>query len=103
MWQWDAFSLQTLLTITPSYAVAATGSQIKIKVTARSPNGGGSTERAGAVLSGDQGLVSDANGEITFTAPTVPGCYQYKATADRSGRSNAFFLNVVAGFPATLA
>lgn len=103
LWQWDAFSLQTLLTITPSYAVAATGSQIKIKVTARSPNGGGSTERAGAVLSGDQGLVSDANGEITFTAPTVPGCYQYKATADRSGRSNAFFLNVVAGFPATLA
>lgn len=102
LWQWDAFNLYGLLTITPQYAVVAAGSPVSISVTTRSPNGGGSSPFGGAMLSGGGGLTSDANGNIAFTAPSAPGCYQYKAEGSGQGRSNAFYLNVVDGFPATI-
>ena len=102
LWQWDAFNLQSLLTITPQYAVVTAGSPVSLKVTSRSPNGGGTSNFGGARLSGPDGPTSDSNGNIAFNAPSQPGCYQYKAEGSGAGRSNAFYLNVVDSFPATI-
>ncbi|KAF2759619.1 hypothetical protein EJ05DRAFT_509351 [Pseudovirgaria hyperparasitica] len=102
LWQWDAFNLNQLLTIAPQYAVVSVGSTVSITVTGRSPNGGPSSPFQGATLSGGQGLQSGSDGGITFTVPSEPGCYQYKASAGGSGRSNAFYLNVVSQFPSEI-
>lgn len=101
LWLYDAFNMNIGLTITPAYAVTQAGSSIRILVTAQDIGGGSSSPYAGATLSGN-GVRSDANGAVVFTAPTIPGCYQYKATTPGQGRSNAFYLNVVGSFPAII-
>jgi hypothetical protein len=102
-WQWNAFKLTSLLTITPQYEVVAPGDSVTITVLGRDLYGANEPSPiGGATLSGGQGRTSDANGVVTFTAPSLPGCYQYKATGSNMGRSNAYYLNVMGGFPATI-
>jgi hypothetical protein len=49
-------------------------------------NGGSGTPIAGASFNGQ---TSNANGQVTFVAPTTPGTYRFKATRSDSIRSNA--------------
>lgn len=101
LWLYDAFNLQGGLEIEPQWAVASVGASVNIKVLSRDLNGGTAVPFQGATLSGT-GAVSGVDGGVEVVAPGVPGCYVYKARAGRQGRSNAFYLNVVGGFPAVV-
>ena len=61
-------------------------------------NGGPANPISGASFAGQ---TSDANGDVAFTAPSTPGCYQYKAERSSAIRSPALYLAVMEIFLAT--
>lgn len=93
LWAWNAFGVLGFLSVAPDYGVAEAG-QGSVQVTVSSINGFGSgvgTSFQGATIAGQ---TSDSNGVVNIPVPSVPGCYQYKATASNHFRSNAFYLTV---------
>lgn len=91
LWAFDAFNANGFLTVQPDYAVAEAG-QGSVTIQIESASGSGSSiNYGGASIAGQ---VSGSDGMVTIPIPSVPGCYQYKATAQGQIRSNAFYLNV---------
>ena len=96
LWAFNAFNVQSFLSISPEYEVVSAGTKT-VQVTVSGTDGSGSPESpfAGAsIQEGGQG-VSNAQGAISISVPSTPGCYQYKATANSAIRSNAFYLTVL--------
>jgi hypothetical protein len=73
--------------ISPNYAAVAPGSTVSTTVR----DGSSGNAILGASIFG---TTSNAAGLATFTAPTQPGCYLYKATAPNAIRSDNFYLSV---------
>ncbi|CAK1364961.1 unnamed protein product [Cercospora beticola] len=96
LWAFDAFAPNVgALRVFPSIAVVRPGETITVGVTSRNSRNGIDTAAQGATLG--TGSTTDANGNLQLTAPTTPGCYQYKAERNNSIRSNALYLTVLDG------
>jgi len=91
LWAFDAFNKAHFLEVTPGYMAVTPATQVTVTVT----DGSSGQAVSGASINS---VLTDANGKAVFNAPTIPGCYQFKATKSDSIRSNAFYLSVVQGF-----
>lgn len=93
IWGFD-FYKNAILTIVPDYMVVHSGTaSVQVTVLDNDGQGNGNPYK-GAIIRG--GTISDVNGKSTIAVPQVPGCYQYKTTAnDLTARSNAFYLTVL--------
>ncbi|PNS15950.1 hypothetical protein CAC42_4351 [Sphaceloma murrayae] len=92
LWAFDAFTKNAFLSVAPDY-VAARAGQGTITVTVSNTDNGnvvGGASFAGGTSGGD--------GKVTFNVPSVPGCYQYKATRSDAIRSNAVYVAVYDAF-----
>lgn len=72
------------------------GDTVSLTVLAGNPNSGNTVPAQGATLG--TGSTADGSGQITFTAPSMEGCYLYKAESTNAIRSEAFYLSVVNSF-----
>ena len=95
LWAFNAFGVTSFLTITPQFAIVPVGTQtFTVNVQGHDGNGAESPF-AGASVQGGSSGITDANGNIAINVPTLPGCYEYKATGPSAIRSNIFYLSVV--------
>lgn len=88
LWAFDAFNKNYFLRLSIDYAVVKPGDAVSVTVL---------DGMSGQLVSGASfaGKTSGADGSVTFTAPSTPGCYQYKAERSDSIRSPAFYLTVM--------
>ena len=93
LWAFDAFTKNAFLDLSYKYAVVRPGDTVSLTIV--DGNDGRRSPVPGAVFAGQ---TSDANGVVTFAAPAMDGCYQYKATRNDAIRSPAFYLSVVSSF-----
>nr|POE63109.1 hypothetical protein CFP56_04012 [Quercus suber] len=100
LWAFDAFNANAFLALSSEYAVVAPGQSVTLQVLQTDGNGAALSPAAGASFAEQ---TTDANGNVAFTAPTTPGCYQYKATRNGSIRSSAFYLTVANLYDPTFA
>ena len=95
LWAFDAFNANAFLSVAPDYRVVTSDTRT-VQITVTGDDGkGGSAPYGGAAVAGGGIGTSAADGTISITVPTAPGCYQYKATAANALRSNAFYLTVL--------
>jgi hypothetical protein len=92
LWAFDAFNKNYFLKLSSDYAVVRPGDTVSLTILAANPNNGASSPISGAAFAGQ---TSGADGSVAFTAPSTPGCYQYKAKRSDSIRSPAFYLTVM--------
>lgn len=93
LWAYNAFNVNFFLRVEPTQTpvVLAPGETMTFAVQG-SDGEGNFAAITGATFNGQ---LSDANGNVVFTAPTTPGTYRYKATRSDSIRSNAVTIEVV--------
>jgi len=94
LWQYDAFNMNAFLQLGQEYAVVQPGQMVQVTVFGTDGNGAAPSPVGGAAFAGQ---TSDANGNVLFAAPTVEGCYKYKAIRSGSAPSPAFWLTVTTG------
>ncbi|GAB7329384.1 hypothetical protein MBLNU13_g01169t1 [Cladosporium sp. NU13] len=92
LWAFDAFSKSYFLKLSSDYAVVKPGDTVSLTSFEVDGNGGVANPISGASFPGQ---TSDTNGNVTFTAPSTPGFYQYKAERSSAIRSPAFYLTVM--------
>lgn len=90
LWAFDAFNVNFFLKVEPEYQVVSAGMTSSVTVNVKDGMSGQVVR--GATINGAS---TNSNGDATFAVPTVPGCYQYKATYPSSIRSNTFYLTVM--------
>jgi hypothetical protein len=94
LWAYDAFAPnRVFLQVAPEALTLTAGESTVFTVLAVNPNSGNAIPANGASFNGQ---LSDASGNVQFTAPTTPGTYRYKATRDNSIRSAAVVVTVTA-------
>lgn len=92
LWAFDAFNKNFFLKLSSDYAVVKPGDTVSVTILGVDGNGGPANPISGISFAGQ---TSGANGNIDFTAPSTPGCYQYKAERSSAIRSPAFYLTVM--------
>lgn len=92
LWAFDAFNKNYFGKLLSDYAVVKPGDIVSLTILGVGGNGGPANPILGASFAGQ---TSDANGDVAFTAPSTPGCYQYKAERSSVIRSPALYLNVM--------
>jgi hypothetical protein len=92
LWAFAAFNKNYFLRLSSDYAVVKPGDAVSLTVLGTTGNSGASSPVSGASFAGQ---TSGADGSVTFTAPSTPGCYQYRAERGDSIRSQAFYLTIM--------
>ena len=92
LWAFDAFNKNYFLRLSSDYAIVKPGDTVSLSILGSQGGSGSSDPVSGASFAGQ---TTGADGSVTFTAPSTPGCYQYKAERSDSIRSPAFYLTVM--------
>jgi len=92
LWAFDAFNKNYFLKLSSDYAVVKPGDTVSLTILGVDGNWVPANPISGASFAGQ---TSGANGMVDFTAPSTPGCYQYKAERSNAIRSPAFHLTVM--------
>jgi hypothetical protein len=93
LWAFNAFNVNYFLKVSPATMTVTAGQGYTFAITGTTGDDGSFIPVGGASFNGQ---LSDSNGNVQFTAPTVPGTYRYKATRSDSIRSNAVTITVTA-------
>lgn len=93
LWAYNAFNMAYFLKIAYSmeYQAVAPSSQVTVQVLGCNGSNDNCPGIEGASIAGQ---ITNSNGMATFTAPSQPGCYLFKATMSNSIRSDTFYLSV---------
>lgn len=87
LWAFNAFSVSFFLRVQPTQTSVVLVLGRSTTFTVQGSDGEGNfSPISGATFNG---IVSDAEGNVAFTAPTTPGTYRYKANRGVCFRSNA--------------